>query len=598
MKVEISTHTTLKPAYNTHHVNKTRIQKANKTECDSVCFKGINPTLLNPQAPNASITTSTGVKYYLGTATGTNENQNALINPSLFPQSQRMNYNEVLQLKPYILQTQAKVNQIYNSQELPGYQWLCKQSIEREKVRANHLKQYVDQYYKGKIKDVIIVAMGGNVGSMKIAAGSIAKSHQGNTIEAQNGVKLHFIDSMEPTRINNIKNLIVQDPQSTLVCLVSQSGSTFETIGINTLIQDTVKLPPQNVIPIIGNKDSAIGSMAQSLNYQPLPNPMGNSLFDLPAWDRTGGRWSGMTAESSLAIALGGGDPAKWVDGYQKTIEDFIYKPFENNGTMQSALLDVAYTAGNKNYQHFFTYAYSDLLGTAGHALSQNVHESTPSLKDYQGNPSGKGLMHRFFVAPAAQHADMGLLTDWAKTPIKLRILEVANDKSADNPINFNKLFDNQPMPQKLKDRASGMSGLKGSQLMKSMAGATGYDAWNRGRPVEFVTIPEINETTMGSLLAEQYIKTQAWGDANKINVVRNVSFPDYKAVFKKATNAIATNVLDSGAANIFYTFVNSASNKAQQTTNNFKNYVTSPNTADNTKLSAFQQFLNTYNSR
>jgi len=574
---------------------------------DLVSFNGLSETLTDPQ--NGTITTPTGVKYYFATTAGVPNLESPKVDPNKFPQSQRISYNEVLSYLPEVEKARDYIADIYkNPQEQLPYQWLCKSSIEAEKIRALKIKQYTDEHYKGKIKDVIILGMGGNIGTMKMAATAVAKKVEGNTITANNGVRFHFVDSLEPARLNDIKQIIQKNPKSTMINLVSQSGTTFETIALNTLLQSThkkhnfivefinnvinkllnrsQKLPPENIVPIIGNKDSAIGAMAKGLNYQL------QDIFDIPDWSRAGGRWTGNTAEPSFVIAMGGGDPTKWFDGYQKTIEDFIEdfstKPFDKNGVMQSALLDVAYS--DKNFKDFYTFAYGDKLAALGHALTQNVNESTSTLTNTKGEASGTGLVGKFFTGPAGQHADMQILAEDPTLPLKLRILEVEKDKVqenkavftnylsklpvptqltnvltklgiaklekydiAENIIKFKNLFNNSPIPEKLKERANGMEGKKASELMKTMAGATGYDAWNRGRPVEFVSIPEINESTMASLLAEQYLRTLVWGKVNNIDVTGERAFPDYKAGFKKATEEFTSSDLQKGAPSIFY---------------------------------------------
>lgn len=520
--------------------------KPSYTHCEQCKSEKSLPTVSSA----VPIKTGTGVSYFLAGAVGKPVNDSYKVSP----QAQRLSSEEILKSLSQVELAKQKVIKIYNGPEQPSMEWLTKSQIQKERKRAAVINDYVNTYYKGKIKDVIIVGMGGNIGTMKIAATAVAKECKGNNlIIAKNNVTFHFVDTMEPSTIDSIKELIKKSPESTLMCLVSQSGTTFETISLNALLQDGVKLPSKNIITMIGDKNSAIGSMAKKLNYNPQPNKMGNDLFNIPTWTQTGGRWTGNTAEPAVMIALGGGDAVKWFDAYQTTFEDFMCKSLNNNPIEQSALLDVAYY--NNGFKEFFTLVYGNTLSGIIHGLMQNVNESTPSTKDISGKNFGGGLFHYADLSPKFQHDTMAQITDSTKTPLKIRILTVDNNKAAGVPINLNKLFADNTLPSELKQRANGMEGLSPAELMDAMAAATGYDAWHLGRPVEFVQLPAINEKTMASLLAEQYIRTMVWGTVNQVDVTREMSFPGYKKVFKDITEDLDKKTLRQGPAIIFQNF-------------------------------------------
>lgn len=498
----------------------------------------------------STIKTSTGLSYFFAAAVGKPQSNDYTVSPK----AQRLSNEDVLKSQDKVDFARKKISEIYYGPEQPAMAWLTKSVIQLERRRAAVIKDYVNTYYKGKIKNVIVVGMGGNIGTMKLAATAVAKECKGNNlIVAKNGVTFYFLDTMEPATINSMKKLIKKSPNSTVICLVSQSGTTFETISLNALLQDEKKLPSKNIIPMIGEKNSAIGSMAKELGYNPLPNKMGDRLFNIPAWKQTGGRWTGNTAEPSVIIALGGGDPVKWFDGYQATIEDFLTKPLNNNPVQQSALLDIAYY--NCGFRQFFTLVYGNQLSGIIHGLMQNVNESTPAVKNTLNEPFGGGIFHYADLSPKFQHDTMAQITDSTQTPLKIRILTVDNNTAPGTPINLNKLFSGKTLPKALEQRANGMQGLTPAELMDVMAASTGYDAWQLGRPVEFVQLPAINEQTMGTLLAEQYLRTMTWGITNHVDVTREMSFPNYKKAFKDMTENLDKKILKQEPANIFKAF-------------------------------------------
>lgn len=500
--------------------------------------------------PIYGIKTSTGVSYFLQSAIGKPQVSDYKVSTK----AERLSNEEILKSFGQVDAAQKKIAEIYNGPEQPAMAWLTKSVIQSERKRAAAIKEYTNTHYKDRIKNVIVVGMGGNIGTMKLAATAVAKECKGNNLfVAKNGVTFHFLDTMEPSTIDSMKKLVEKSPNSTLMCLVSQSGTTFETISLNALLQSEKKLPSKNIIPMIGDKNSAIGTMAQKLNYNPLPNKMGNDLFNIPTWKQTGGRWTGNTAEPSVIIALGGGDPVKWFDGYQSTIEDFLTKPLNDNAVEQSALLDVAYY--NNGFKEFFTLIYGNKLSGITHGLMQNVNESTPAVKNTLGKPFGGGIFHYADLAPKFQHDTMAQITDSTETSLKIRILTVDNNVAPGAPIDLNKLFSGKDLPKALQQRAKGMQGLSPAELMDTMAAATGYDAWRLGRPVEFVQLPAINEETMATLLAEQYIRTMVWGNVNQIDVTREMSFPGYKKAFKDITENLDKKTLRQGPASIFQAF-------------------------------------------
>lgn len=506
--------------------------------------------ILEPVNTATPITTSTKVSYFLNGAIGTPKNTS----DSVGNNAKRLSTSEILKYTNNINDAQKKVSAIYNGPEKPSMYWLTKPSIETEKKRASVINDYVHHYYKGKIKDVIVVSMGGNVGTMKLAATAVAKECKGNNlIVAKNGVNFHFLDTIEPSTVASLQKIVEKSPNSTILCLVSQSGTTFETISLNSLLQNGKKLPPKNVIMMIGDKNSALGSIEKKLHCAPQPNEFGDSLFSIPTWQQTGGRWTGNTAEPSFIIAIGGGNPMKWFEAYQSVIEDYLNLPVEKNPIYQSALIDVAYY--NKGFRQFYTLIYGNTLSGIMHPLMQNVNESTPSAKNASGEIFGRGIFHYADLAPKFQHDTMAQITDATQIPIKIRILTVDDSKSPGNSINLNKLFPDNKIPDALEKRAKGMQGLNPAQLMNSMAAATGYDAWRIGRPVEFIQLPSINEESMATLLIEQYLRTFTWGTVNNIDVTREMSFPCYKKAFKNMTENLDRKLLMQEPATIFKMF-------------------------------------------
>ncbi len=178
---------------------------------------------------------------------------------------------------------------------------------------------------EGKVKDCVFIGIGGSsLGPMCLLD---SLKHL-----AKNPIQFHFFENPDPIDWNyRIQKL---NPAQTLVCVVTKSGTTFETLSIFMLAFDWLRRALgedraiQNTVAITDPEKSELLDFAREKNI--------STLSIAPS---VGGRYSVFTPVGLFAGALAGLDVQKFIAGAKK-IRDYCEK--HNAGSEKNLFLSLA----------------------------------------------------------------------------------------------------------------------------------------------------------------------------------------------------------------------------------------------------------------
>ncbi len=240
-----------------------------------------------------------------------------------------------------------------------------KEKKELEKLRL--LMQKIDS--ESKFSTLIQIGIGGSdLGphALYLALQAFAKP----------GRKCHFLSNLDPDDATDILHQV--DPNTTLVVVVSKSGTTLETLTneerVRTYFKEAGCRPEQHFIAVTGEKS-------------PMDNPS-RYLASFYIWDYIGGRYSAtsMVGAVALTFALGMDHFMNILKGAHEMDLIALQQDPIDNLPLFGALLGI----WNRNFLHYPTCAilpYSQALSRFPAHLQQCAMESNGKRIDKQGNP-------------------------------------------------------------------------------------------------------------------------------------------------------------------------------------------------------------------
>ncbi|HJK87694.1 MAG TPA: hypothetical protein QKA14_02535 [Candidatus Megaira endosymbiont of Hartmannula sinica] len=207
--------------------------------------------------------------------------------------------------------------------------------------------------------------------------------------------KIHFIYNTDSTYINNILKKI--DPKNTSVLVISNSGSTLETIAITgALISYFKKQLNSNVnnnydrnISETGNDftlesknevDLSVGSMFYFITNQStnnklakLANEMGS--ITIPHGDKISGRYSSFTNVCFIIMMLANLNIEEYIKGGRETLNDYHNNKIKSQAftsatniflSGKNILVNLSYTQSMQHILDWYSQIIAESLGKKG----------------------------------------------------------------------------------------------------------------------------------------------------------------------------------------------------------------------------------------
>lgn len=316
-----------------------------------------------------------------------------------------------------------------------------------------------------KFTDVLSIGIGGSALGPEFVSEALAPDAPPLT--------LHFVDNTDPAGIDRLLTRLNDRLTSTLVIVISKSGGTPETrngmIEIKKAFADRGLEFGRQAVATTGI-DSAMEKLAKSEGW----------LETFPMHDWVGGRTSELSAVGLLPAALQGVDIRSMLAG-AKEMDAVTRQPEIHNNP--AALLALSwYASGNgKGEKDMVVLPYKDSLLLFSRYLQQLVMESLGKEKDLDGNIVHQGIAVYGNKGSTDQHAYVQQLREGVPN-FFLTFIEVLHDRQGASP-------EVEP-------------GVTSGDYLSGLLQGTRQALYENQRDSITVTIPTVNERTVGALIA------------------------------------------------------------------------------------------------
>ncbi len=361
-----------------------------------------------------------------------------------------------------------------------GHYWLRDPEIAptpelKQEILENlsHIEDFAQKVHNGtihpstasKFTDILSIGIGGSALGPQFVSTALAPE------SAPLGI--HFIDNTDPAGIDALLNQIKDRLATTLVLVISKSGTTPDTRNGMIEVQkafESMNLNFSNHAVAITGHDSALEKQAQQ-----------ESWIDIfPMHDWVGGRTSELSGVGLVPAALQGIDIRGMLAGAKEMDEATRQADLKSN---PAALLALSwYFAGNgRGEKDMVVLPYKDSLLLFSRYLQQLVMESLGKEKDLAGNTVYQGIAVYGNKGSTDQHAYVQQLREGVPN-FFLTFIEVLEDRQGHSP-----------------NVEPGIT--TGDYLLGFLYG-TRQAIYDNQRDSITVTIPQVNPHTVGALIA------------------------------------------------------------------------------------------------
>ncbi len=334
--------------------------------------------------------------------------------------------------------------------------------------------------------------------------------------EKRNGFpKLYVLDNVDPEKIVGLQDII--DLDKCLFNVISKSGSTSETMSQFMIVKDFLesKLGKEEAKKHIVCTTDKVGG-----NLIKIAKEEGYKTFYVP--DGVGGRFSELCPVGLIPAAFCGIDIAEMLNG--AAAMDKICSQsdiFKNPAYMFATLSHLAMQKG-KNITVMMPYA--DSLKYISDWFAQLWAESLGKAKDINGNIVNVGQTPVKALGATDQHSQVQL---YMEGPYDKMIVLLGVDKYREE-LAIPSLYSDIPS-------VGFLGGTTQNVLIQNEQMATEFALQQAGKMNMTITLPEVNENTLGQLL---YMFEVATGFAGELMNIDAFDQPGVEAG-KNATYAL-----------------------------------------------------------
>jgi glucose-6-phosphate isomerase len=316
-----------------------------------------------------------------------------------------------------------------------------------------------------RFTDIISIGIGGSALGPQFVAEALSPDFP--------PLKIHFIDNSDPTGIDRVLTQLRNNLPSTLVLVISKSGSTPEPR--NGMIEVKKAYAGHNLdfaqyaVAITGI-DSNLDQVAKAEGW----------LARFPMYDWVGGRTSEMSAVGLVPAALQGIDVRAMLEGARE-MDDATRVPHIKNNPAALLALAWYYSGNGKGEKDMVVLPYKDSLLLFSRYLQQLVMESLGKQQDLDGRTVYQGIAVYGNKGSTDQHAYVQQLREGVPN-FFATLIEVLEDRQGPSP-------EIDP-------------GVTSGDYLTGFLLGTRQALYENNRDSITVTIPQVNARTVGALIA------------------------------------------------------------------------------------------------
>lgn len=381
----------------------------------------------------------------------------------------------------YKSQISEIVTKTYQEKDTVGgwKKWL---NLGYDKKLADDILAYTETV-KGKYDDLVILGIGGSsLGGYALLKALLHPYWNNLSKEKRNGFpRFHFVENVDADQVNGL--LDVLDPKTTLVNVITKSGTTAETMSAFMIIKSWLeKTQSADAIKqqIVLTTDPKKGLLRQ------ISNEGGFTTFEVP--DDVGGRFSIFCAVGLLPAALCGVDIKEMQRGIQELDAELKNPDITKNIAAQNALIQFRYYQLGKPISVFMPYSYR--LAPTSDWYVQLWAESLGKKKDLEGNIIHVGPTPVRAVGVTDQHSQVQLFNEGPHDKIFTFIEVEKPEKDVTIPDQFSHIEDLQYLNKQPL-----------SKLMAAEFESTRASITSTQRPNTTLTLPKIDAYHFAQLL-------------------------------------------------------------------------------------------------
>ena len=324
-------------------------------------------------------------------------------------------------------------------------------------------------------KTLVVLGIGGSY------AGAAAAIHALRPALDPSPINVIFLPTVDPETVKPVLSGI--DPETTLINCVSKSGRTVEIMALYGIFQHRMQAALKDAWKghFIFTTDPEKGYLRK------IARETGVKTLDIPPM--LGGRFSVLSPVGLLPMYLAGIDIDAMVEGARS------YMAQERPWAVLSAAAHKLLMDKGKSIRTLMT--YNDSMESMGQWFAQLWAESLGKRR----NQAGIGQTPLLFQGSRDQHSLLQLFMEGPGDKV-YTVLRTAGHR-ADMQVPDGALTDQD---------VSDLNGKYLSRVFDAEATATTTALMQAGRPVEVLTMPELNAESMGALFAHFMLETAITG--------------------------------------------------------------------------------------
>lgn len=374
------------------------------------------------------------------------------------------------------------------------------------------INKTIKQKVSDKLKYIIVIGIGGsNLGTMAIYE-ALKKVKRSSPLK-----EILFIDTPDDLDLEYLLSKVEQnitDKEELLICSISKSGGTAETITNTEIVYSYFERIYPNIserLVVVSNEGSKYWKAAQEKNITTLPIP-----------ELVGGRYSVFTPVGLFPLAAAGVDIKKLLLGAKEVSEGALAKSVTKNNAAVSAI--ILYRQYKKDRYIHDTFLFHKQLESLGKWYRQLLAESIGKEKNKHEKVVHIGITPTVSIGSTDLHSVGQLYLGGPKDKITT-FVSALKVQSFLFSVPKNRLFPNLvPM----------VSNLSAHKLIGAIMQGTKIAYKKKRLPYMEITFDDITEKSIGSFMQFKMFEVMYLGHLLNLHTFDQPNVENYKLETKK----------------------------------------------------------------